>query len=311
MTDAAPPSSTNVCALIVTFNPDPVRLGQILAVLADDVACTVIVDNGSAQFSADALHSCLPNLLLKRLPQNAGIAVAQNEGIALARGRGYGYVLLLDHDSVPEAGMVRHLAAAMTRLQTQAVKVCCVGPRLRSRHDGQLNQFTRLGWWRVRIEPCQHAESVVEVDFLISSGSLIPMAAFDDVGVLEARLFIDQVDSEWCMRARAKGWRIFGACGAVLEHGLGEYWGRMWLGRWRYQPRHKPFRYYYIFRNTILVCCRGYVPMQFRIFNLKWLTLLFLMWGVFARDRQGELAMMLKGVWHALRGITGKMPARS
>ena len=61
---------------------------------------------------------------------------------------------------------------------------------------------------------------------------------------MEEALFIDQVDTEWCLRARSMGYRVFGACGAILEHRLGEAYYRIWFGRWRQLPRHKPFRYY-------------------------------------------------------------------
>jgi rhamnosyltransferase len=124
---------------------------------------------------------------------------------------------------------------------------------------------------------------------------------------MEESLFIDQVDTEWCLRARSKGYRIFGVCGAVLEHRLGETAQRVWTGRWRRLPRHKPFRYYYIFRNTILLCRRPYVPGRWVLFNLRWLVVLFITYGLLTRVRTGELGMMVKGAVDGVRGVTGKL----
>jgi rhamnosyltransferase len=93
----------------------------------------------------------------------------------------------------------------------------------------------------------------------------------------------------------------------VLQHRLGETTRRFWAGYWRRLPRHKPFRYYYIFRNTILISRRKYIPWRWKLFNARWLVALFLLYGVFTLDRRGELGMMVKGTLHGIRGVTGRM----
>jgi rhamnosyltransferase len=297
----------DVCAVIVTYNPDTDRLGKTLQALAHTVARIVIVDNASAGLQEEALRQRVSNLVVTRLTENMGVAAAHNAGFALARALGYPYVLLLDQDSRPGEGMVTALLAALTALRAEGVAVGCVGARLANRENGTVSQFTRIGWLGARRLPCTDTAPVVECDVVFSSGSLVPMTAFDEVGGLEDGLFIDHVDNEWCLRGRAKGYRIFGACNAILEHRLGEGEGRIWLGRWRRLPRHKPFRYYYMFRNTILLCRRDYVPLRYGVYYFTWLAALFLTFGVFARDRNGELGMMLRGMLDGVRGITGKL----
>jgi len=76
----------------------------------------------------------------------------------------------------------------------------------------------------------------MECDFLLSSGSLVPLDVIDKVGGMEEELFIDQVDTEWCLRARSMGYRVFGAFGAILEHRLGEAHARAWFDRWPHLP---------------------------------------------------------------------------
>ena len=296
----------SVCAVIVTYNPDADRLGKTLQALAATVARIVIVDNASAGLPEEAFRQRVSNLVVKRLPKNMGVATAHNAGFAVARELGYPHVLLLDQDSRPGEGMVSALFSALSRLQADGVRVGCVGVRLANRENGTVSQFTQIGWLGAKRLPCTDA-SVVECDVVFSSGSLVPMTAFDAVGGLEDGLFIDHVDNEWCLRARAKGYRVFGACDAILEHRLGEGEGRIWLGRWRRLSRHKPFRYYYMFRNTVLLCRRDYVPLKVAVYYLTWLAGLFLTFGILARPRNGELGMMLKGLGHGLRGITGKL----
>ena len=221
---------------------------------------------------------------------NRGLAAAQNRGIALARAGGASHVLLLDQDSVPLPGMTARLLRALQDLQARGVKVACVGPRLRC-----YGSLTRARG---------------ECDALIASGSLLPMAVLDEVGGMEEALFIDQVDTEWCLRARRRGYRAFGVRDAVLDHRPGESLRWIWLGRWRRLIRHPPFRYYTIFRNTLVLCRRDYALPRFVLFQLCWLATLFVAFGMFG-GRTGSLPMMLRGIADGLAGRTGQPRGRA
>jgi rhamnosyltransferase len=291
----------------VTFQPDTQALLNAIHALATQVEGIVIVDNASRQFEHERLVESYPSLLLKRLATNMGVGAAQNTGIAAARDRGFAYVLLLDQDSIPQPGMVANLRGGFERLRRQGEKVACVGPRFRFPDSTDLSTFTSPGWLGLRRPPCREEESLVECDALISSGSLIALHVIEVVGEMEEGLFIDQVDVEWCLRARSRGYRVFGACGAILEHRLGETAQRIWAGRWRRLPRHKPFRYYYIFRNTIMVSRRPYVSAKWVLFNLRCLAVLFVAYGLLTTRRMGELPMMIKGAVHGIRGVSGKL----
>jgi rhamnosyltransferase len=158
-----------------------------------------------------------------------------------------------------------------------------------------------------RVASCSGV-AAVECDFVISSGSLVPIEVLEHVGGMEEALFIDQVDTEWCLRARSMGYRVFGVCAAVLEHRLGEGVRWFWLGRWRRVFRQKPFRYYYIFRNTLVLFRRGYFEPKFVPFHLAWLAVMLVVFGVFG-GRSGGLRMMLKGLLHGLQGARGELQA--
>jgi rhamnosyltransferase len=282
---------------------------RLLAALRNDVDAAVLVDNGSPHVDERRLVHAFPSLLIERLETNKGLAAAQNAGIALAGHVGASYVLFLDQDSIPEPGMAARLCRILRRLGAQGLKVACVGPQFRSVAGRDPSGFARLGWFGLRRTHRIDPDLAIECDFLMSSGSLVPMDVLREVGGMEEGLFIDQVDTEWCLRARAKGYQVFGACGAVLDHRLGEDVHRVWIGRWRNLFRHKPFRYYYIFRNSLLLFRRDYVSAKWMLFQLSWLLALFIRFGIL-RGRQGkELRMMLKGIAHGIRGVTGKLEA--
>jgi rhamnosyltransferase len=291
-----------VVAVIVTYRPDAARVERILQALADDVSAVVIVDNGSDDLPEERWRQSFPALVLRRLAANRGIAVAQNAGAAEAEQLGASCILLLDQDSLPAAGMVPALCAALEDLVTRNVKVACVGPQLRRWGSREAEGFTRVGWLSFdKVTP----DVAVECDFVMASGSLVPAAVWDEVGGMEESLFIDLVDTEWCLRARSRGFRVYGVAGAFLDHDLGEPGRHASLGKHLRLARHKPFRYYYIFRNTLLLWRRPYVPLKVVLFQLKWLAGLFLVFGVLGGWK--EMRMMLRGVADGLRGVTGKL----
>lgn len=144
-----------------------------------------------------------------------------------------------------------------------------------------------------------------EADFVISSGSLIPINVLDDIGPMDESLFIDHVDTEWCLRVQSKGYRLFGVPGARMLHTLGESRTRIWFLRWWTVPHYLPFRFYYIFRNSFLLQSREYISLKWRLAILfRCLKILFF-YGLFSNQRFSCLRMMGKGIVDGLRGVTG------
>jgi rhamnosyltransferase len=300
----------NICAVVVTYQAEQWRLERLLGTLNGTVRHVVVVDNGSPALNKGALVSSYPWLSFKTLPYNQGIAAAQNEGIRLAAGTGAAYVVLLDQDSRPRPDTLARLLSAYERLTASGHAVACVGPELRLSGSETLGVFPRPGTGGLRSVRCHHAAPFIECDYLIASGTLFALDVFRNVGELEERLFIDHVDTEWCYRARAKGYRIFAVCGAILDHELGTSFQRIWVMRWRRIARHRAFRYYYMFRNVLLLSRRTYVPLGWRARQWGWLCLLFVGFGLFSGLRSRELEMMVKGLRHGFQGIAGELMPR-
>src|SRR5690606_10075289 len=102
--------------------------------------------------------------------------------------------------------------------------------------------------YRVRRQTCSADTAVVEVDYVIASGCLIPFDVIETVGGMQEELFIDYVDIEWGLRAQHQGLQSLGVCAAVMQHQLGEKPIRF---RGRLIPVHSPLRHYYHFRNAV------------------------------------------------------------
>jgi rhamnosyltransferase len=261
-----------VGSVTVAFNPSVERLAEQLEALEGQVDDIIVIDNGSRPAVEHLLErhaaarprlAALP-IRIVALPGNEGIARGLNVGIEAARAQGAQLVVLLDHDSVPGAGMVAELVATRERCATPANPVAAVGPRVKDLRDAREYPFVRLGWLRNRHQYCAgSAQQVFACDFLISSGTLIALDAFDAVGPFEDDLFIDSVDREWCFRALSRGFALYGACAAHLDHRLGDRRRPVWGGLELIV--HSPARLYYMTRNRLLLYRRAYVPLKWKI----------------------------------------------
>jgi rhamnosyltransferase len=302
--------SAQVHAIVVTFNPERDVLRREFALLAPQVDKIWLVDNASAQ-SLTAWVRGLPwvgKLELVQLSANLGLGAAQNAGIQLARAAGACHVLILDQDSEPMPDMVDRLLAASGRLQSAGVRVAAVAPVYADSATGPVSGFVRLGWLDFKKQTALPGQDVVEADFVISSGSLVSVRVLDDIGPMDESLFIDHVDTEWCMRAQSKGYRLFGVPGARMVHTLGDKRTRIWFLRWRNVPYHSPFRYYYIIRNGLLLQRRPYIPLKWKTAVLYRAVRMLFFYGLFGEDSSVRLRAMLKGIADGLRGVSGCQP---
>lgn len=298
-----------IVSITVAHYPNPDLLLQQLRGLQAQVHALVVVDNGSGnagEWHRRAANEAGADILV--LPDNVGIAAAQNAGIRHALDSGATHVLLMDHDSLPASNMVSVLLSAAETLQSAGVRAAALGPVCVDRRTGSPSGFVKLKGFRVVRLGCDAAvNGLVEADFLIASGTLIAASTLEVVGLMNAGYFIDHVDTEWCLRARAQDMRIFGVCDARLDHHLGDRVVRIWMGRWREVPIHSPLRNYYMFRNTVLMLRT--VPMSWiwRLTHLYRMMQYVVFSVLVVAPRDKRMVLMAKGVWHGLIGRTGPL----
>ena len=296
-------------AVVVTYNPDLNVLRCQFGRIANQVEKIWLVDNASIQ----SLNNWIIDFELKEklgfipMPSNMGLGAAQNVGIQHALSAGATHVLILDQDSQPLPDMVSRLLNKLIQIQSSGVLVAVVAPVYEDKKTGARSGFVRLGWFDYKKQFVSAEQEPVEADFVISSGSLIPVSALEVIGLIDEDLFIDHVDTEWCLRARSKGYKLFGVPSARMFHSLGEKRKRIWFLRWRNVPYHSPFRYYYMLRNGILLQRRSYIPMKWRIGEMMRSMQMILFFGFWGKGSFKRLSMMLRGVWDGLKGVTGPM----
>ena len=296
----------NVCAVLVTYRPKPDLLKKVIKSLEHQVHGMVIVDNSATNqdWKFKKLKGCHIHKI--RLGANMGVAVAQNKGIKWARENGFSHVLLMDQDSVPDRNMIFYLTRTMLGIEKKGKRVAAAGPKCYNSGYNSFEPFLiRKHHWIKRVK-CKKSSNCFPVEFLISSGSLIPIKTIDIVGGMSEALFVDYIDVEWGLRALSKGYDCYAACQGTITHHLGEVIEKKILFMHRKIVKHPPERYYYQFRNVIFLFKKPYVPFSWVIYHtFRQLVPRFFLQALLIPPRRLNIMMMITGLYHGFCGITG------
>jgi rhamnosyltransferase len=309
-------NNSPVAALIVTFNPNDKTLSLLLERISDQVGLVIIVNN-SPWINLNPIFNRLypyQNIQLISLKKNFGIGYAQNIGLQEVEFRGFPYVILFDQDSIPEPKMINKLLAVMENKVEYGDNIIAVGPSYMDTRSGIRSYFmvSKFGLpFRYKPQKKTSALLAVNAAFLISSGSLISMSKLKTAGGMRSNYFIDHVDTEWCLRAQAQGYRLVGLHSALMEHSLGDKVKRIWFFYQRSVAYHSPLRDYYMFRNTILMLRDTKIPLiwsGFLVLRLFQFSAYFL---TFTSDRGIRVRAMLLGIRHGFLGIDGELDLKT
>lgn len=301
----------SICAIIVTFNPNIKLLRQVIQRIFSQVDKILIIDNGSGQELLKELKSFfkLYSVHLISFKKNLGLAKAHNRGFQWAIEFKYSHVLLLDQDSIPSSNLIQNLLKAYIQLSNENKLISAVGPLYKNTYTNQYSYFVRFGLIGLKRFYCpkSYIDKYILTDFLISSGCLIPINAVLQIGMMDENLFIDHIDTEWFLRAKAKGYEAYGVCNALMLHSLGDKGIRLWFGRWLSIAQHKPERLYYDIRNSIIICKKNFISRKVaRVIFLRELRLM-LFYILFFPSRLTNIRYMVKGIKDGVQGKTGKI----
>ena len=225
----------DLSVIIVSWN---VR-ARLLACLASvrrhsgDLALQLlVVDNASSDGSADAVARAAPDAELIRNDENVGFARAVNQGLDAATGR---HVLLLNPDVLLRDAVLPRSVALLDAEPDVGGLGCRVVDELGTdqpsahAHPSLLNlALVSSGLARLRAVPWLdryeqlRRDPRTPRDVEVASGCFLMLRgeALRDVGPLDDRFFFCGEETDWCLRARQRGWRIrFAPVGTIIHAG--------------------------------------------------------------------------------------------
>lgn len=259
--------SETSCAIVVTYKPDITALLKLLGQLNKEVDF-IVIDNGTPEIEhiseSIQVYSRCKNLI--RLDKNVGLARALNKGIEWAIGNNCEYAFLFDQDSsLCDLFISRMVTAYEDANKHSRNGIAAAGPRLINPQSMRQTPFKLFNRLLLRSDrPFANSATHFVADFLITSGSLIALDHFDDIGGMKESYFIDNVDLEWCFRAKSKGYDLIGTDEAVLYHAIGER-SLSPLVRAGIIAQHNPSRTYYSSRNRMHLYSVRYSPLGWKV----------------------------------------------
>lgn len=196
-------------------------LERCLRSLADDPSehRTIVVDNASADGTAELVRDSFPDVLLVELPENLGFGRAVNAGVRAGDGEA---IVLVNNDVIVEPGFV---SAITEPLQDPAVGMVA-GLTLIPGDEEIIDAFgieldvTLAAYNRLRLEPIGLAGLPPAGRLAMPSGGLAAYrrSAFEAAEGFDERLFVYGEDVDLGLRLLAAGWRAEEAARARGVH---------------------------------------------------------------------------------------------
>lgn len=273
---------TSIALVIVFLNPsqEDIEHARTLAEKWDGA----IVDNSITPFAEESFIGKMQYIPLKG---NMGIAEAQNIGVSEVMSNvAPTHVVFLDQDSRTSVSYPKEIVNEFLRIKKAFSSLCCLGPSV-------INKTTGEEYKSVIHTYASTNDGFSLRTHIISSGCCVETAAFEIVGLMDSRMFIDYVDYEWCWRANAKGLGCGLTNNVTLVHKVGKR--ELSLGRYKVIIS-SPNRYFYQYRNFIWLIRKKYVPLQWKFATGVKFFFRLLYFPLFVRDGVSCWINMINGI---------------
>jgi GT2 family glycosyltransferase len=262
----------------------------------------IVVDNGSADGSAVLLRA-LDGITLLETGCNLGFSGGCNVGIRAALAHGAEHVLLVNSDVVLAPDAVGALLIAAQRNQDVGI----LGPLIASRENPARVASAGISY-SLRTGRMRHLNvgrpitafagcDVREVDAVSGCVMLIRRGVVERAGLLQEDYFFSFEDIEFCLRARAAGFRTCCALRARACHEGGASIGR-----------RSPRRVYFATRNHLKLAADIAVPHDLgRVLRSGFIVALNAAYVLTSPDAPlfAGLAGVARGTWHHVTGRYG------
>jgi rhamnosyltransferase len=296
-------------AATVTFHPDPGWPARLLA-LCREHPRVIVVDNSTqaeARAFVAATVAATPGASLFTLPSNPGIGHALNLAFNALNDEGHAWAVVYDQDSTPSPGFV----AALTATSKNIPRAAIVGanwsdPKRPTAPARFLRARYPLGLGFRRDLATRDLDNVICV---ITSGALFNLSVWRSLNGFSADLFLDLVDTDYCLRARRAGHDVAASAAAQLTHHRGNKTSRRLLGREFHPANTPPFRLHCLARNRVLLFRRHrFRPLAWVAYEIAYAAKLVFDALLLEKHSWLRLKATLQGTWDGILGHSGPVP---
>lgn len=279
----------DLAGVVVLYNADQESVIENISSYLHELDLLIAIDNTEVTTNQPLLIDFIArHQKIKYIAngENLGIAKALNIGARKAIKLGYQWLFTIDQDS----------KASPTMLPILKNYICSSDTSLL----GIVSPFHLVTEITEKSQPFK--DEVEESLTVITSGNIVNLKAFQQVGGFDDSYFIDYVDHEYCLRLQKHGFKIITLNRAQLIHNLGHIKQQFSL----LTTNHNFIRRYYITRNRLRLIkdYRNDFPAYCKADFLKMWKELFKIF-FFEKDKLKKFRSFLTGIHHFTINKTG------
>ncbi len=269
----SPPTTSNkILVVLVNWNGKLDTLECLTSLKSVAYPHTaVVVDNGSRDDSVACIRKEFPEVLVFETGGNLGFAGGNNVALEWALKKDFEWILLLNNDTVVDPNFL----SAFLDASRAEPKAKILGAKI-YRYDKK-NTIDHLGgMWNPNIGEFvslkKDTEHMQKVDYVCGAALFMHRSVPEDIGLLEPSFFLFWEETDFCCRARRRGFEVWTAPKAKIWHKVSSsftggkpqmhyFWWRsrlLWISRNLTHEEKKR-----IYRNVILPdlwkTCRHYL----------------------------------------------------
>lgn len=268
--------------IVILYNPSK-EIFDIYKNLTEQIDSLIYIDNSDvSNKSILSFFNKKENCIYHAMKKNVGLAKALIYGCDMAIKMGYTHAILFDQDT----WLAKDSIYLMIK-ENIKYNASLISPNIYNLYRDQNNNLKLM-------ENAIYEKKVRYVDWTITSGSIIDLNVYNNIGGFDSKLFIGQIDQDYCCKLYKNGYKvllvgnafIYQEAGKIIVHNL--FYKRI------NDPNYTRIRYYYIFRNEryLRKKWRNYYKRQ-KVHLWKYLLIIVL----YSKNKFLFLYSCIKG-WH-------------
>jgi len=280
-----------ICSVTILFHPEESVKNNVSSYLhAVDLAYIIDNTESAAINNRELFEGIVGEEKIVFIKNNANLGIGKSLNIAfeMAAKAGFDWMLTMDQDSnFKENGFFE-----LAETKFNDINIAIIGA---SAHQ-QIPFSNDLD------------ESFKRSLFLITSGNLVRINAWQKIGGYNEQLFIDEVDTDFCLRLQKINFQILSTKKNYLQHKLGNNFNAKIPFTKNIWPIgiHAPFRMYYMARNGLFMIKQyAFSHPKYALYRIKSFVAKFLFILFFYPNKSRYLKSFFSGVKDFVRSKYG------
>lgn len=183
----------------------------------------VVVDNGSEDDSVSKIKNIFNNIIIIENRKNIGYAGGNNVGIKYALDNNADYIWILNNDTTVD----KHALTAMVDLANEDPTIGMVGSKILNYNKKGIIEFVggRLSLCDGKTLHIGYNEKdtgqydeLTCTDYITGASLLVSASVIKDVGLMAEDYFLYYEETDWCVRARNRGYKLTISPKSIVYH---------------------------------------------------------------------------------------------